>query len=307
MKIALTGATSFTGMWFCKMLAQENHELFSFILKDKISYEGTRGARLSEVEKYSTPLYAAPFGSDAFLRHLDSLTSLDIFCHHAADVADYKSPDFNPIQALEKNTHRLVEVLRLLKKKGCHTLVLTGSVFEPNEGAGSDNLRAVSPYGLSKGLTSEAFRYYCEREGLRLKKFVIPNPFGPFEEVRFTTFLAKTWLEGKTAPVTMPDYVRDNIPVTLLAKAYADFVTNDLDQLNPSGFVESQGKFTERFHKAMKTRLNVSCAFEIKTQVDFAEPLVRYNTDKLDAAKLKWDEEAFWDDLAAYYRDNYAK
>ena len=56
--------------------------------------------------------------------------------------------------------------------------MLTGSVFEQNEGAGEPPLVAFSPYGLSKGLTAEVVRHRCREFGIRYGKFVIPNPFG---------------------------------------------------------------------------------------------------------------------------------
>ena len=86
----------------------------------------------------------------------------DLLCHHAADAANYKSPDFDVAAAVENNTRRLPLVLDLLKDTGCTKVVLTGSVFENDEGAGSGNLEAFSPYGLSKGLTWQMFRYYAQ-------------------------------------------------------------------------------------------------------------------------------------------------
>ena len=62
---------------------------------------------------------------------------------------------------------------------------MTGSVFEQDEGVGNAPMAAFSPYGLSKGLTAQAFRYGCGTLDVPLGKFVIPNPFGPFEEPRF--------------------------------------------------------------------------------------------------------------------------
>ena len=111
-----------------------------------------------------------------------------------------------------------------MKDRGCGGLVLTGRVFEANEGAGSAPLRAFSPYGLSKGLTAAAAQFYADREGFTFEKFVIPNPFGPYEEPRFTAYLMKTRVAGETAGVQTPRDVRDNIHVSLLAKAYAAFV-----------------------------------------------------------------------------------
>ena len=65
-------------------------------------------------------------------------------------------------------------------------------------------------------MTFQFFRYYCHEAGLALGKFVIPNPFRPFEEPRFTAYLMRNWREGKPAEVKTPDYLRDNIHVDLL-------------------------------------------------------------------------------------------
>ena len=40
-----------------------------------------------------------------------------------------------------------------MRERGLKAVVATGSVFEPDEGAGAEPRRAFSPYGLSKGLT----------------------------------------------------------------------------------------------------------------------------------------------------------
>jgi UDP-glucose 4-epimerase len=184
--------------------------------------------------------------------------------------------------------------------------VLTGSVFEQNEGAGSDHLRAVSPYGLSKGMTTDVFRYYSTLFGFSLGKFVIPNPFGPFEEMRYTSSLVQSWNQKKTATVHVPLYVRDNIHVSLLARAYRFFVDRlasapGFEKFNPSGYVETQGAFTARFAQEIGKRLGLECPYECLRQAEFSEPKVRINTDVLNFKELGWDEEWAWDDLANYY------
>jgi nucleoside-diphosphate-sugar epimerase len=183
--------------------------------------------------------------------------------------------------------------------------VLTGSFFEPNEGAGSKPLRPFSAYGLSKGLTATAAEFYAGREGFTFEKFVIPHPFGPYEEPRFTAYLMKTWLAGETARVQTPRYVRDNIHVSLLAKAYAAFVgagqAGTVWRLNPSGYAESQGAFTQRLRNEAAARLGPPCGLEFGTQTEFPEPPVRINTDLLDAERLKWREAQAWDEFVAFY------
>lgn len=310
MKILFTGASSFTGMWFSSALAGQGHQVTTPFFQQAEAYTGLRKERIDFLLKQRniTPFWAAPFGSDSFLQLIEQQGPWDLICHHASDVTNYKSPAFNPTQALERNTHRLTEVLHLLKRQGCSRFLWTGSVFEPSEGTGSDDLRAVSPYGLSKGLTSEYLLYYVQQAGFHLGKFVIANPFGPYEEERFTYYLMKSWLSGQTPVVGSPDYRRDNIPVSLMAQVYADFAVSlpaskGYTKINPSFYTETQGEFTRRFAREMEKRLPCSCPYELKPQVDFPEPRDRVNIDLINASKYLWSESQAWDELAHYYQE----
>jgi nucleoside-diphosphate-sugar epimerase len=195
-------------------------------------------------------------------------------------------------------------VLESLIDTGCRKIILTGSVFENDEGVGSKDLRAFSPYGLSKAFTWQLFRYHAEIRDLTLGKFVIPNPFGPYEEPRFTQYLMKCWFARTPAVVNTPTYIRDNIHVSLLARIYAKFsvtLREGASRINPSGYVETQAAFTQRVAIEMRRRLNLPCDFEFRKQIDFSEPHVRINTDRADDEAVNWNETTAWDALARYY------
>ena len=207
--------------------------------------------------------------------------------------------------AVENNTHRLSPVLDSLMHRGCSKIILTGSVFENDEGTGSKDLQAFSPYALSKAFTWQLFRYHAQSRQMALGKFVIPNPFGPYEEARFTHYLMKCWFSGTAAVVNAPSYVRDNIHVSFLARVYAHFVKilgNGVTRINPSGYVESQGAFTERVASEMRERLGLLCKYECKRQTEFSEPRIRINTDWIDPATVNWNETTAWDGFADYYK-----
>ncbi len=231
----------------------------------------------------------------------------DQLCHHAADVTNYKSPDFDAQAAWRNNTHNLPAVLAALRERGLKAVVLTGTYFEADEGAGTQPLGTFSPYSLSKTLTFAAFLGECHNVGLPLGKFVIPNPFGPLEEPRFTAFLMKNWKAGLPSEVKTPDYIRDNIHVDLLASAYAKFAgqvvvaKKPLLKINPSGYVGLQGEFAQRVAREVKTRLGWACELKLAKQEDFSEPLNRTNTEF--AAKLapEWNESKAWDAFAEFY------
>jgi UDP-glucose 4-epimerase len=310
MRIVLTGASSFTGSWFIRALSEAGHEVIALLsgADHMDSYTGVRLRRIEQLKRICRVIFNAPFGSDAFLQTLRTLGSFDVLCHHWAATRGYRDPDFDAIGALAANTSRLPEVLRLSKDCGCGRLILTGSVFAQNEGLGNKPLRAFSPYGLSKGLTSEVFAHYCEREGMALDRFVIPNPFGPYEEPRFTNYLMQTWFAGGVANVATPAYVRDNIHVDLLARAYAVFVAAG-DRagggrvLGPSLYVETQGAFAERVAREARTRLSLKCELGFAEQTSFPEPRIRINSDIGLGAALGWSETAAWDAFCRYYTE----
>jgi UDP-glucose 4-epimerase len=306
MRILFTGASSFTGAWFARELAAAGHTVVAALRGDGV-YDGMRAVRAKWLREAVEIRPGCAFGSDAFLDLVrGNPGGFDVLCHHGAQVGDYRSPDFDPYAAAALNLHGLPEVMRALKQVGCFRLVLTGSVFEQDEGAGSAPLRAFSPYGLSKGLTAAAASFYADREGFTFEKFVIPNPFGPYEEPRFTSYLMRTWLKGETAGVQTPRYVRDNVPASLLARAYAGFVAaspapGSVRRLNPSFYPESQGAFAERVRREVAARLGRPCGLELGEQTEFPEPPVRINTELLDPAALGWSEAAAWDAFVEFY------
>jgi UDP-glucose 4-epimerase len=302
-KVLFTGGSSFTGYWFIKELAAAGHEVVAIFRHQPDEYrDNLRRQRISLLAAVCHPIFGVSFGDDRFLALIRE-SNWDLLCHHGAEVAGYKSPDFDVAGAIASNTRRLSTVLEFLGDAGCRSIIVTGSVFENDEGAGSRNLQAFSPYGLSKAFTWQLFRYHAELRKMALGKFVIPNPIGPYEEPRFTNYLMKNWFEGTTAVVNTPSYVRDNIHVSLLARIYVHFaekLPTGISRINPSGYVESQGAFTERLAKEMRNRLGLSCDFELRAQTDFSEPHVRINTDRFDADTLNWDE---MDELASYYKE----
>lgn len=312
MRILLTGASSFTGFWFATALAEAGHQVVAPLRAASGSYGAVRAERVRRLASCAAVVPEAPFGGGRFLDLLDS-GEWDLLCHHAANVTNYRSPDFDAVQALADNTRNLPDVLRRFVARGGRGVLLTGSVFEQDEGAGERPMRAFSPYGLSKGLTAQVFRYWTGALDLPLGKFVIPNPFGPFDEPRFCQHLIGCWKRGESAVVRTPRYVRDNIPVSLLARSYAAFAARiahagpGVVTLNPSGYVETQGAFALRFARELAPRLGIPTPVELAEQTDFSEPLVRINTDAADIDALGWNEGKAWDDLAHYYARQFAE
>jgi nucleoside-diphosphate-sugar epimerase len=310
MRILLTGGSSFTGLWFARALHAAGHQVVLPLLGEAGSYtDGVRAQRVRALAEYGDVVWGCRFGTPRFLE-LAGSRGWDLLCHHAARVGDYRAVDFDIAGALAENTLAFANILRVMR--GIRGVVLTCSVFEADEGAGSRPHRAFSPYGLSKTVTGQVVRYWCEMAGLPLGRFVIPNPFGPYEEPRFCAHLMRCFQRGEVAEVRTPGYVRDNIHVDLLAARYAQFCAELLAgfsvlQVNPSGYVEDQGSFSQRFGREMSSRLGRSCDIKLGEQTDFSEPLMRVNTDPAAPEVLDWNETAAWDGVAEFYLSQLAR
>jgi UDP-glucose 4-epimerase len=306
LKIVLTGASSFTGYWFAHELVHAGHQLILPLRAQGLDgYSEMRRTRVQKLGRLGEVCWGTPFGSERFEALLAS--GVDLLCHHAARVDDYRSLDFDVLQAVSDNTRNIRRVIGIGHAAGMRGILVTGSVFEPDEGVGQGSLRAFSPYGLSKSFSYQIIRYWAELCGLPCAKFVIPNPFGPYEEPRFCSYLINCWARGNLASVRTPLYIRDNIHVSLLAKAYSVAVAQldggrPVSILRPSGYVESQGSFAKRLAREIGSRLGLECRVALEEQIDFSEPMIRFNADPVNCSAVAWDEGMAWDNLAQFYR-----
>ena len=286
------------------MLSAKGHNVVA-PLRGTLDGDGLRGLRIRELSKVARVLPEAPFGSEEFLAIARS-EACDVLAHHGAHVTDYRNLNFDINDALKQNTLNLRKTLEIMLDAGLQAVVSTGSLFENDTGIGDEPLEAFSPYGLSKALSWQVIRFWCRRLNVPVGRFVIPNPFGPFEEPRFCNYLIQRWANGDTATVATPLYVRDNIHVDLLALAYAEFVERMAEARRdafsqPSGYAELQGDFARRFAEAMRKRLQLPCELAFGNQTEFPEPRNRINSEPTHTFYVDWSESKAWDQLADYY------
>ncbi|WP_309753226.1 NAD(P)-dependent oxidoreductase [Novosphingobium sp.] len=302
LRVLLTGASSFTGAWFAMTLAGDGHQVVGTLQHRMEDYPELERRRIAMLQEAGVTLVEQASYGNAVMQDLVR-QGFDRLCFHASDVRDYRSADFDLGRALQANLTGMREASLAAKAAGTGRMIWTGTVFEPHEARGDRLDEAITPYGLSKWLSWQALAYYAAEAGLPLGKFIVPNPFGPLEQLRFCTYLVKYWARNERPEVRTPDYIRDNIPVDRLARAYADFVALDpadaaATRCGPSGYAESQGQFTARFARELGPRLGIATPFTLARQTDFAEPMTRIG---LGSAEPAWDETRFWDALAADY------
>ncbi|CAN7205708.1 NAD(P)-dependent oxidoreductase [Phenylobacterium sp. LjRoot219] len=303
--VLLTGASSFTGMWIAEALAQAGFAVVAPLLRDRGDYDPERAARITRVEQVAEVVFGVPFGSPAFLDLVRGRKDIAALAHHAADVTGYRDPGFDATAAFDRNLAGAPQALELLAAQGCAVALVTGTVFEAGEGGDPAEPLAVTPYGLSKTLTNVALQHHASWAGLRFGRFVIPSPYGPFEQQRsFPAYLFRSWFAGETPAVRTPLYLRDHLPAPRLARAYAEHLARLLADpatpgvCRPSGWIATQGAFAEKVAAEAARRLGRPCPVAFAEQTEFPEPLRRVNRDPAP----DWDEAAFWDAYVGWYQ-----
>ncbi|MBQ1543656.1 MAG: NAD-dependent epimerase/dehydratase family protein [Caulobacteraceae bacterium] len=302
MRVLLTGASSFTGAWFVHALAEAGHEVVAPLRAAGGYDDPIRRRRVAALEGRARLVPAAPFGSAAFLALIAAEGPFDVLCCHGAETADYKSPGFDADAAVAANTAGLPQALEAMKAAGGRRLVVTGTVFEGGEGRGTEPLADFSPYGASKRRTAEIMAAEAAKAGLEYVKFVIPNPFGPHEGPTFQRRVMSGWAAGEAIHVSHPLYVRDNVPVDLLALAYARAVEGRSGaHSSPSFYAGPVGAFFERMAQETRARTGLACRLTLADSQSFDEPEARINLEPLNPADHGWSEAAFWDAYVAHY------
>ena len=307
MKVLITGASSFSGAFIIRQLATSGHQVVATYRQELSAYQGIRGKRAQMAAKYCRPVYGISFGDDGFL-DLVKNESFDVYGHHGAWTTDYRAMDYAFHEAFFNNTRKVQEVLSSLSKNGCRRVVVSASVFEGECGLSSSENVPFSPHGLVKQFTSKTFEFYGRQNGMQVSRFVIPNPFGELDNPKLIDYLCREWYANRQPQIRTPLYIRDNIHVELLAKAYAYWLEKMSTQegtsvFAPCGYVSSMADFVDLVAKEMRPRLGLPCEFGLATQTDFSQPMILVNNVPATTCIPKWKATSAWDALAEYQKE----
>lgn len=306
-RVLVTGATSFTGCWLVQALAARGAEIIAPLNRGVGEGDQRRLDCLAKAEAYAKIVPDCPFGSSQFLDLLGSCGPFDLVVLHGAEVGDFRSPAFNLMGAVCRGTLNCGTVFDHLASMGCRRVVVTGSVFEADEGSGTAPLNAIGNYGLAKTLSWQIFRHEAHLRQFALGKLTIPHPFGALERPGLIHHLMKSWLSGEAASLNHPHYVRDLIHVDLLAEIYARFalalpMSAGLYRRSPRGYRETLGAFAERLATEMRPRLGLSCEIDKTQPVRLgSEPVRRHGTDQTTGLEQTWNSANSWNKLAQFH------
>ena len=307
MRILLTGASSFSGLWLVRALVAAGAEVAAVARGHPDGYDALRRLRIERVARLARTRFGAAFGDAGFLELIEEAEPFDVLCLHHAEVGDFRRHDYDALAAARANTKNIERVLDRLRRRGLRRVVLTGSVFEADEGDGDRPLEAVGAYGLAKTVTASLVRHAAAACGIELFKITLPSPFGAFQAGGLADHLLRAWQTGEVPILRHPERVRDFVPIELFAAHYAAVALGRMPaaggRANPSGHVESCAAFADRLAREMRPRLGKACRFAVADPPwTDGEPRCRFNTEPLPQLFDRTLHGRSWDRLALHYR-----
>jgi nucleoside-diphosphate-sugar epimerase len=302
-RVVLTGASSFSGAAIARELVRRGCQVIAPIPGQPQTYEGMRARRVREIVGIVDVVFEAAVGTTRFLDALRSQEKIDAICLHHAVVSDYRSESFDVGSAVSASVLGARLAAEIVAEAGCHTAVLTRSVFEAERGL-TDDSRAIGLYAISKTTIANTWISHLEDFGITPSNYTITNPIGVTEEPRFVAYLVSKWKQAQVAELRAPDLIRDNIPIDLMAADYCDHLLTAIEGSSfartPSFWIGSNWDFAERVGREFSIRSGLICQISKAEPSNQKEPRIRIGLDFLKG-KPNWSVESFWDEYFDFY------
>lgn len=305
--VLLTGASSFTGFWFAKELKLKGFNVFCPLPRSENDYNGIKAKRIDNIKRDVTFVFNSPLGENKFNDLLEK--PFDILCLHGAHVQNYESPKFELLNSLNRNLNEIEYILKKSFLNGCKTVLWTSSIFEDVLDNNDENIDYYKvpwlKYALSKKTSYTIVKHLALSMGLKFIRFVIPNPFGPFEDKKLCFHLTKSLVEGNDFIVKTPDYVRDMIHIENLAEIYVKQISQSSEksfkECRPSEYRMKIFDFakllTLKYNRFHNTEHEIG---KIKQEI-FNEPLELLNSEFNSASRKSKDNDDLWRNYFGYY------
>lgn len=296
-RIAITGATSFTGFWIGDTLRKNNnYEIFGLTGSSDAGSDGLKKYRSTRA-KESFRLFEGIRSETGEMARWILEFRPDLWIHHHHFMSNFRSPEYDLVESNKVGIEPLPEIIESLKKVQCRGIIYSGSVFEPAEGKDWGSLEPT-PYAKSKAQVWSLLVKLAENESIPISKVVIANPIGPFEnEDRLVPVMIRLAKNKLPLQLRTPRDESDNLPVFDLANVYVQACTDLLSARSkiyrPSGWVCSNLEFIEKVNEELiEKRLGLNkCHIDILSQLPKTKGTAKNNSDE----KISIDFKIFWD------------
>jgi UDP-glucose 4-epimerase len=291
MKIMMTGVTSFSGYWFARQVMMDGHELYCVRTPFASDHNSNQWIDMLKLEGFSFSIFKL---DDNKADPMD----IDLLLLHGSHMQGRKSVDFDISNAVENTVKTSVMIKEKFNTK---YVVHTGTFSESNEGVGECPDKAFNPYSQSKSLIYAA---NCEIfSSIPILKYVMPNPFGEYQRNNLFSYLEACWKGNLIPNISNPGYIRDFVPVDLLAKNYATvvykFATGEIDfkKYYPSYYVMSNKDMAELYAHKLSENSSTKYNISVSEQTLYDEPRIRINLSLATEFAKDWDSNSFWKKL----------
>ncbi|TSA57092.1 NAD(P)-dependent oxidoreductase [bacterium] len=215
-KILITGATGFVGANLVRHFLKKGADIS--ILKRRQSSLWRIRDVIGQISAYDADLLDNGRVDRAVKRIKPDVVL------HAATYGGHTNQN-NMTRVLKTNFGGTVNLLNSCLKRGFQLFINTGSSSEYGiKGAPmreSDQLKPITPYGISKAAASTYCQYAALRHRLPIMTLRLFSPYGYFDDKsRAVSYITLSCLKNKTVNISSPDSVRDFIFVDDVVDSY---------------------------------------------------------------------------------------
>ena len=279
--ILFTGVSSFTGFYFVKKMSEnKNINIFCALTQNRKSYSLLQKKRIDLISKKKNVhlLFNCKFGDKNFIRLL-KLKKFKILCFHHSYTKNYNDNlNFNFSKSLINNLNNVENVFSNILKNS--KIIISNSYFQSSF---KKNYKSFNKYGISKNITYETYKNFCNLYNIKYKSIFINNPWGVLEEKKFNYYLISSWLKNKEVNIKHPNYIRDNINVEILSSKYNKIVLSNSskNEYYPSGYCSSNKVFVEALRVEFEKFFNITTKVKYSKNLVNNEPITRINKSKI--------------------------
>lgn len=251
--VAISGASSFTGLWICEYFARKNWDVHAIFSQSKNSYSGIKEHRISLLPSSVHKHFGTSAESGSMAQWILEFKP-QIWVHHHHFMENFRAASYDTEAAYRVGLDPLAEIYKNLKRVAIG-MIFSGSYFEPGEGQ-RNGWEPETPYGETKQRIWQFLEEKGRVDGFPISKVVIPNPVGPLENRdRLIPKMYEAVERGIEFEVRRPDDEQDFIPADALAAVYEQAARNQFEKkaavFRPSGKVSRIGDFCDEVKKQL--------------------------------------------------------
>lgn len=212
MRIAITGATSMTGIALTKLALEEGHEVIAIVRSESSGIKDLPSSKRVTIRECDISDYGSIAGAD----------KCDLFFHLAWNKTSAGGRDDMDVQL--RNLEYTLDAVRLAKSWSASAFTGVGSQAEYgllNERAGRDTpTNPTSGYGIAKYAAGKMAAILCKQSGIRCCWARIFSSYGEYDrDYTLIMYLIHTLLSGNSPELTKCEQIWDYVYTGDVARA----------------------------------------------------------------------------------------